>query len=330
MNEVLINTYQTEKLNTQSCFCDKNYKWVRVNADLLSQTCVALFYKIVAAICWIFNSYYSHLFNEHANYILLKGNNHFEAYLDFGSEVVEFCVNSVLLKETHSEERRRFSKQCHQQINESGLPFFEKSLRRPEVGKDGCCVGISFDFVSCYLKEMRSNSTPLNAIKEIAPRYADGAPWKAEIAQKYYDATYPPEEETPAPPQQRSSLLKHCTKLKRQVKTKEKETPRQSRSKMLATIFGFKILEPHSFKKESHDYKSQINQLEEGVYIVNTHTSKKHYGHALVFIKTKEGPHFIQDSNIATLQIDPKDSTERLLQIIDDPDTLCFYKCSSL
>lgn len=189
----------TNRVISSSPFCDKNFKVLRVAADAISRLCLALFYKIISISCWPISSKGFHHYKSLANYQWARVGSVLVSYSKFGKEVVDFCANSSTRVKEHFPQdvdeyerlKRMYGNEVIDRWSRIGtgeIPLQIDRLCKKEMGSEGCCLGMSFHFISFYLQQIRLGKSPVEAVKSIAGFYVDGAPEEAECAQIFYAA----------------------------------------------------------------------------------------------------------------------------------------------
>ncbi len=377
-------------VRSSNAFCDRDFQCIRVVADSISRLCLALFYEILSLCSWVVSSAVSHHYASWASYQTNRAVNQLGAYLSFGSEVVDFCINSsTRVKEllpnhtTENEALRNIYGDAAidrwSQIGTAKIPLDKARLSRREMASDGCCFGMSLDFISHYLTEVRSGKTPLQAVKAIAGRYVDGAPDEAQLAQTFYAALdtsslLATEKAALEPnfnakndevqswlkaeqhrikglghremPEQLTNLQDQLAKKMQNLRTETirdtftiRAQVEEMQDEIMVNTFGCTshMVSIYVCEEPNEDafleFEKIVNTLPHGTYHVGL-SPDTHAGHAIVYIKTGTGEHFIHEPNFATLAIDPAASAARLWKIATDfylksgICSICFSACS--
>jgi len=186
-----------QETSTSTLFCDQNFQDFRVLANSVSRRCIGIFYKIISSCSWIFSQSTSHHFNSLSIYHFSRAVTEPSAFLRHGSRVVDFATNiTTRVKEIDGENEIDALKRMYgnetialwSEIGNQEIPLNQSKLTRLEMVDDGCCYGMSLDFISHYLKKIKEGKMPMEAVKAIAPRYVEGAPDEAQLLQIFSSA----------------------------------------------------------------------------------------------------------------------------------------------
>jgi len=157
----------------------------------------AFFYKTISWSSWIFSQRVSHHFDSLANYRLKLALRRPITLWVFGSKIIDFTTNtSTRIKEIDEQNEIDALKKLYGdhviarwlETETQDVRLYQKNLARLEIAQDGCCAGMSWDFISHYWKEIEKGNAPIDAVKAIAHRYREGAPDEAQLAQIFYTA----------------------------------------------------------------------------------------------------------------------------------------------
>jgi hypothetical protein len=157
----------------------------------------AIFFKIAAVLIWICSSRLAHRFNSWGNYYCSRALFPLIAFTQYGRQVIDFAVNtSKRIKELDETYKIDALEKMYghkaiaswSKIGTQEIALQREKLAPREMMKEGCCLGMSFDFIDHYLQEITAGKTPIDAVKAVAPRYAEGAPDEAVLGQIFYSA----------------------------------------------------------------------------------------------------------------------------------------------
>jgi hypothetical protein len=173
-------------------FCDMRCKGVRVLGQFVGRTLYALVLLVVSLVCRIFSKDLASIYFSMANVQSERGGSALDAYLRFGSSLIDFSYNGCMLAPSSDTEqnalRARYGSQAIDpwlQVGTEEIPLKLEKLKRAE---GGICLGMSFDFIKQYLQEIQRGVSPMQAVREISSRYVTGAPDSAQLAQIFYRA----------------------------------------------------------------------------------------------------------------------------------------------
>ena len=349
-------------------FCNKNFKSIRVYANATSRLCLSLFYNIISCYYrWIGSHAFQNYYQSIAYYHYNRGWNQLYAYLTFENEIINFSINSLQIRKDFFTNDDVISKaktlrnlygsvnlERWLKIQEKHFFLDENELHSKAVVKRGCCVGMSLDFISQYLKSERP---PLETVQSITSSHKKGASNEAHLAQIFFESLRLQKNiETQLradghsflqtlPDDQYQKLAKECLGMENLMTRYKEICPKflQTNQKIyagkyqpIAKNFGividvdslsiYRCREDHGGKFINDSaFSAFVNNLLNGVYLVRF-LSKSGTGHIIVYIRTKT-EHFIYDPNLATLVVDLGVSASRLAEIAglylkrDDPIT---------
>jgi hypothetical protein len=297
-------------------FCDKRFKQVRIIAGDTARMCAALFYKVIAIVSAVFSATVSHRYHCLSKLELRRVKN--LVLMGFGKEIVDFSSNSFTqIKEPLSKGETETDALKRLYGTDAVDQFFElwpetdltKGLFRHEVG-DGCCFGMSLDFISAYLHHIQLGKGPLQAAKEIAPRFANGPSDGAELCQTFYEAAY----NTEMLPRYEEKMKNgvDAAKIKRELEAQlGQDDAYQDLCEKAARAFGLVTKQSLNYTIDPQNpeaFFAFVAALPVGAYqfsIVGfSGDDFRCAGHVIAFIKTGEKTDFIFDSNFATLATD--------------------------
>jgi|GEM_PF-5412774 len=352
-------------------FCDKDCKSARLAIDFVNAACSALFYKIISTAYILGRTRHS---NEMHRYYALRASNEKDkiravllkcfTYKRYGSEIVDFSENggarlNDMITNTHLKiwQKGRSGKTLSERESQT-LQFMYgpeivdhwnrnvgMQIHFQHLGlKRGCCLGMSLDFISSYLREQKSGKSSLECIMAIAPRFAQGASEQAQMAQLSQEAWLEPyvsdqsqigqlnrwfrqekDKVSQLPPKDRIEALQDLVReFYQKIACIAEDVPSVDMALLKDLTKGF-AFEPEdamyrfdishpSDRSEFLAFSDFVHNVEPGVFVVFLR-DKNLSGHAIVFIKTEEGKDFIFDPNRATLAVDPAQSAIRLIEI---------------
>ncbi|WP_215217816.1 hypothetical protein, partial [Candidatus Rhabdochlamydia sp. W815] len=279
-------------------------------------------------------------------------------YIKFGNEILDFSLNTPnKIKDFREIDEIKALKNLYgdtiinQRIKKAQDTCAISKLRRLEMGKDGCCVGMSYDFISSYLMNVKLAKSPLEAV---FGRYKDGAPDKAVLEQIFYDAKnkltfeeytnkYFSEIEEEIKSEIKEEIKRKWESLKKMIAKEKIAALKQieidldirlnkaaeeillkyclEAEKDITSSYGLTInineSAVYTFKKrkEEPSFENFTKNLIAGVYHIGI-LPEKDTGHAMVYIKTKEGKHIIYDPNLGILAVAPSVSATKLYEIV--------------
>jgi hypothetical protein len=350
-------------------FCDKDFKSARLVLDLVNAVCSALFYKIVSSAYILGRTKYCH--EMHRYYSLLASNEKDKArsvyykimtFKRHGSEIIDFGENggshlNQVLANTHLKiwQSGRFGTQSKKEQQTLEYMYGSEIVDqwKYDTGmeihfnhmnlKAGCCLGMSLDFISCYLKELESGKSFVECAKAIAPQFAKGASNQAQMAQLCQDALIESYTSPQSPfvqvqkwfSEEKDKIAYLPTKdqlsayhklfdqfyKKLDLLTHELCELEMHVLKDLTKGFAFESLDQayrfaigSSSDKQNAELNHFIQSAKQGVFIVGLR-DKMLRGHSIVFIRTGEGKDIIFDPNKGTLAVDSRLSAARLVGI---------------
>jgi hypothetical protein len=298
-------------------FCDKKFKHVRLIAEYVSRTCLALIYIIAAGSSWIFNAKTSHHYCSLAQ-LEFSRSIKWSSYLDHGNEIIDFSVNCL----THAHEpdlelfKMRFGAEEVDRIYKMLFPDDGEKMERKSRG---CCWGMSMDFIASYLEQMEEGKTSLEAAQCIAPHFASGITDRAEVSQIFY----------PGCRMGRDDFFRRCDMEALYQALGERDGVSLIRDVPFYNEVIHPILHLHSEKPVVHvmdkfvevgpTFENFIEDIPEGSYEITIYFKSwgKDVAHSIAFIKTSEEKHVIFDPNVGTLAIDRDQSADRLEKVLN-------------
>lgn len=300
---------------------DSNFKCLRTTLDSIVQLCTALYYKIISMLsCLLCQEEESHSYSILGTYHYRRGNSAAVTYMDYGDNVIDYCINSVQhvreqLPEGDTELdalERIYGKATIQKWMHLGtrtMPLNTTRLSRVSVGSGGCCFGTSLDFISLFARSVKQGLSPLNAAKALSCRYKEGPPVEAQLLQIFGEA-----------------LDLGIIDNEQTLNAKKTEV-----FKHLAHQFGLEI--GQSYVYEKGDLARFVETLPAGHYMV-TIAKQNSNGHAVAFIKSEKGLHFLQDQNRATFFMEENNPGRILAALVEErylkgsPGTVKFFSCT--
>ncbi|QYF48353.1 hypothetical protein RHABOEDO_000494 [Candidatus Rhabdochlamydia oedothoracis] len=292
-----------------------------------------------------------HYYESLARYSLQKATNFF-TYIKFGNEILDFSLNTPnKIKDFREIDEIKALKNLYgdtiinQRIKKIQDTCAISKLRRLEIG-EGCCLGMSYDFISSYLMNVKLGKPPLEAV---VSRYKDGAPDKAVLEHIFYSATH-----GPIPYEEQKNFVdKYFSKIEEDFERKKESLAKMTVEEQYAALAQIKLdfniqlnkikeLPLKYYLKNEEDvissYELTINMNESAVYKFKKREEELsfenftknliagvykigillegHKGHAMVYIKTKEGQHIIYDPNLGILAVAPSVSATKLYEIV--------------
>jgi len=268
--------------------------------------------------------------------------------MNFGNKLIEFssnCFSSLkrkdFVKVKQFEDLKTYYKEDTikqwESVGTDKIPLKKDKLDGLRNLSDGCCMGISLDFMLNYLKEIKAGKAPIDAIKSIAHRFKNGASKEAELAQIFYqfldDSAFVALkskkarehiEESNKKFSESLEKLKDINDIDELHKAREsiiEETRKRGQEEMnslaygkslknkpIAKKFGLNIQKPHTFfttntdKNKESWFKEFVKNLPNGAYTVQVHE------HVFCFIKTDKDS-YIFDSNFGIIRITLEENT---------------------
>ncbi|HEV3270241.1 MAG TPA: hypothetical protein VGZ69_06305 [Candidatus Rhabdochlamydia sp.] len=358
-------------------FCNKNYKFIRVAADSISRLCLAVFYQIISYCYKIVGSPTAHHYESLALYQSGKAKNLF-TYLRFGKEIIDFCVNAPQQIKSpssihHVSEDQTLRSMYGDEDIDKWIEIITKDAS-PKLEElcslkitDGCCLGMSLDFISHYLLNVNSKK-PLGSFFD---RYQEGAPKEAQLAQIFYRTLHSTKSLTEEKRERIAienhalgatelgtieNLIKRASDEKSKnyfISLKSDQMKRVStegskdivkmvldRNLIMTKPFKFTmdidnaiIFVPQEIEElQDLEFELIIDDLSAGIYYVSSTSGNS--GHSMAYIKTEEGKHIIYDPNLAILAVNYNEAGARLWKIVkryikeDENFTVSFSPCS--
>ncbi len=299
--------------------------------DSTSAICLGGFYRSVSKCCRVFDEKIGEYYYSLSCYYLSKGTSEFLTYNLFGSSVVGFSINysqrihrsfpaSVNQIDTLKKIYGEKSIDSWAGIGTAEIPLDKTKLIKSMMEIDGYCVGSSLCFISQYLQKVKSDISPMEAIKAVSLYYANGAPDEAQLAQIFYQSL----DMTQLTSKVLSQFTVSCyEKLMNNFPVPREFKELEQLAKKLKPVVGLERIglvarkynlirgnqQVHVFYNHI-DVERKIMDLEEGVHLVNFF-AKNTIPHAMVIIKAKEKC-FIYDPNFGILSVNPRNLKEEL------------------
>ncbi|NGX63444.1 MAG: hypothetical protein KR126chlam6_00856 [Candidatus Anoxychlamydiales bacterium] len=329
-------------------FGDKYFKFARVTIDSTCKLYIALFYKALSYSTWIFSKDYYAYYKNKAIFYFAQAISKPYSYSITGDKIIEFSLNMFSsLKNRDFVKVKKFEDlksyygkdtiSLWESVGTEKIPLKKDSLDALKDLSDGCCAGISLDFISNYLKEIKAGKTPIDAIKSISYRFKKGASKEAELAQIFYqfldDSAFVAAKIKKASEHLEESSKKFFESLKQLediqnldelYKASElliEETRKSGQEQMnnlaygksltykpIAKKFGLNIQKPNTLattikdKDRVANFKEFVQNLPNGAYLVQVPE------HAFIFIKT-DNDSYIFDPIFGSFRIKLEDNT---------------------
>ncbi|MES2344606.1 MAG: hypothetical protein V4494_01520 [Chlamydiota bacterium] len=295
-------------------FGDKSLKGLRVTADFIADEITALFCQIVSVCSWISCcSRTAYKYQSLSNYYFNKGFDQLTTYVEYFDRVVNFSRNTprrVKERLPQGISERKALEQVYGKktvsrwlkIGNGRLSVKEKYLSRLDMMRDGCCIGMSFEFNAKYLKGIGKGLNVLDAIKYASYRYEKGATKKAELIQTFGRALH----------------IKRRRKLSLEKQLRYQTRDVRARQRTLAGSVGLDLKREISYPqcaidKKIEPLKSFVKRLPNGVYTVLL-TPEKVVGHAISMVKAGDA-YFLFNPDNATLTLDLEEIAQEICKI---------------
>lgn len=327
-------------------FCDERWPRLKVLGAVISNLFFTTIYRLTSYLTWAFSRKNYHHFRQLADYHEKLLWTRLLVSVKHWGQIIDFSLNSSMrMKElTPASEYEALKEMYGEKVVASWFADVPKDkLTRLEMANDRACMGMSIDFIAQYFKELRSGKTPLEAIKTIAPRYAQGAPDEAVLMQIFYKATHRKTWVNPdtskefekwisdreyeifkisEPEKRQKEQDKFYAEFREKIE-KEKQRLTQKLGLYLKDKYGpvvqkrgLLIQEVVPFVAESEGIPkewllNQLQSLKEGSYLTALSSSAHQSGQAMVLIKTKDS-YFISDPSYATLALSLNQACELL------------------
>ncbi|HEY2811684.1 MAG TPA: hypothetical protein VGJ00_09910 [Rhabdochlamydiaceae bacterium] len=231
---------------------------------------------------------------------------------------------------------------------------------------NGCCAGMSLEFISSYIQQLKAGKAPEESIKVIAPRFAYGASKLAQIAQIFesalikqngsrsdkskeeIDRWYKEEKQRIAQIQPRNPMAivnlmesynARLIALLSELTARLEQKPILL-NKSIGKAMGLEVEEtgvrrfenPNPARKAAMQpaFKAFIENLPTGIYELTLSARfDKLSDHAICFIKTNSGKHFLFDPNYGTFALKPESAAAHLWKEVGEHGKVTFVPFKS-
>jgi hypothetical protein len=358
-------------------FSEQRFKSLRILTATGAHVAKGLFYQILSSSYSLFKSEHAERYAALRNYHYKSGLVRAYFYLIFKDAVIDFSVNSYLrIKENSSltdyeKLLQLYGKKAVTQQFHMKSQYYSVQKKHLRVGgmnskfgehSNGCCAGISFEFISSYLREIKMGKDDLEAVKVSALPFVNGATPKAELAQICLAALQRKKRNTFL--KQLGAIERENSRLCEEIRLAEvnldlRSKARKRTNECIDLIVKMRILKEKTIIIEeeaapwgedyinawakSGDFKMKsvgkylfgdtegrkerflhfVNELSDGVYMVRLQP-KEGVGHALVFVKKAAGMDFIFDPDGGALTLNRKDSIDGLFSTANSLSSLFF------
>lgn len=188
--------------------------------------------------------------------------------------------------------------------------------------QNGMCFGMSLDFISLYLKAIKSGKSSIHAVAAVAPLYEQGATDQAIITQTFYSSF-----KFSNVFQQSINQTFQLDKIGLELAGHKVSLHTQHLiyKKLGLSVRRLNIITSTQINKI--DWQKMVNEFANGAYLLLIKNSTVLMGHAIVFVK--EGNQcFIFDPNIGTVSMSNQAAGMQLEQLVQG--YFDFYKLSEL
>lgn len=166
-------------------FHGRKYKWLHVQSRILYSTMMGLFYRAMSFVCGLFKLHEAaNRFQSMKDYHNYRVASTKSIYHVFDKKIVNFSMNTTGMHK-EGDVHKKYGPVLQEKINLAAseeIPIDHNGLQIPHIMK-GICSGMSMDFISQYLHQLKNGSNPLSVVKKVSQLYVEGGTKTAQMLQ---------------------------------------------------------------------------------------------------------------------------------------------------